>query len=91
MLARGDTLLSWGDITSARLFYERAADAGDGLAALELATTFDPGFLGGLGVRGRKADPKHALPWYRPARDLGIAEAEHRMKDLIGEPDSRSR
>ena len=36
LLARGDALLSSGDITSARLFYQRAADAGAGLAAVRL-------------------------------------------------------
>src|SRR5207247_7783080 len=30
LLARGDGLLSVGDIASARLFYERASDAGNG-------------------------------------------------------------
>jgi len=43
--ARGDSLLGVGDITSARLFYERASDAGDGRAALRLGATYDPGFL----------------------------------------------
>jgi hypothetical protein len=34
LLARGDALFVSGDFASARLFYERAANAGDGLAAL---------------------------------------------------------
>lgn len=42
LLARGDALLSTGDMTSARLFYQLAADAGAGLAAVRLGETFDP-------------------------------------------------
>jgi hypothetical protein len=44
--------LSAGDITLARLYYERAADAGSGLAALQLGATFDPVTLGRAGIRG---------------------------------------
>jgi hypothetical protein len=82
LLGRGDAFLSSGDITSARLFYERAADAGSGLAALQLGATFDPVTLGRAGVRGVTADPAQALSWYRRARELGVGEAEQRIKGL---------
>jgi hypothetical protein len=36
---------SAGDIASARLFYQHAADAGNGSAALRLGASYDPGFL----------------------------------------------
>ena len=39
LLARGDDLLRVGDVASARLFYERAAEAGNGQAALRMAAT----------------------------------------------------
>src|SRR6202011_4251109 len=42
LLARGDRLLSIGDVTSARLFYERAVDGGAGLAGVRLGETYDP-------------------------------------------------
>src|SRR5262249_26595790 len=45
LLSRADSLFSMGDVTSARLFYQRAADAGNGEAALRLAGTYDPSFL----------------------------------------------
>ncbi len=45
LLDRGDSLFRIGDVASARLFYERAADAGNGEAALRLGETFDPNFL----------------------------------------------
>jgi TPR repeat protein len=86
--------LSAGDIASARLFYERAADAGNGVAALQLGATFDPLFLGRGRVRGVAVDPGQALSWYRRARDLGVAEADQRIKSLdtrpLGEPSTRS-
>jgi len=65
LLRRGDAFLTSGDITSARLFYERAAEAGSGPAALLLGATFDPA---------------QALTWYRRARDLGMVEAEQQIK-----------
>ena len=64
LMRRGDAFLSSGDTTSARLFYERAADAGSGRAALQLGATFDPVILGRLGTLGVLADPAQALAWY---------------------------
>jgi TPR repeat protein len=81
-VTRGDRFLTAGDIASARLFYERAADAGDGSAALRLGATFDPGFLGKAGVRETAGDSGQASSWYRRARDLGNAAAEERLKSL---------
>ena len=82
LLARGDTLLRRGDIASARLFYERAANAGDGRAALRMGATFDPAFLGRDVLRGVLGDTAEARLWYQRARDLGEAEAERRLKSF---------
>lgn len=81
LVARGDGFLSAGDIASARLFYERAADAGNGSAALRLGATFDPGFLSRVGIRSTAGDPARAASWYRRARDLGEAAAAERLKN----------
>jgi hypothetical protein len=86
LVTRGDAFLSAGDIASARLFYERAADAGDSAAALRLGATFDPNFLGRVGVRGNPGDPAQAASWYRRARDLGDAAAAERLKNLERRP-----
>ncbi|HEY3908487.1 MAG TPA: hypothetical protein VGM07_01195 [Stellaceae bacterium] len=82
LLARGDAFRGTGDITSARLFYERAADAKSGLAALRLGATFDTVLPGSGGLQARTADPGKALFWYRRARELGVGEAEQRIKAL---------
>jgi hypothetical protein len=82
LLARGDTLLSVGDVVSARLFYERAVDAGGGLAAIRLGETFDPLFLDRVHLHGVRGDTGAALFWYRRARDLGASGAEVLLKAL---------
>ena len=80
LVARGDALVSAHDIASARLFYERAIEMGDGHAALRMGATFDPAFLEAAGIRGTKGDQREAVLWYRRARDLGAAEAERLLK-----------
>lgn len=84
LLGRGDTLLSAGDVASARLFYERAVDAGGGLAAIRLGETFDPLFLARVHLSGVRGDPGAALFWYRRARDLGATDAEVLLRALEG-------
>jgi hypothetical protein len=82
LVARGDAFLQVRDIASARLFYERAADAGDAAAATRMGETFDPAFLARAGIRGTGGDQRQALSWYRRARDLGDAEAARLLKTL---------
>jgi len=86
LVTRGDRFLSVGDITSARLFYERAADAGNAAAAMRLGATFDPSFLSRAGIRGIAGDSAQAASWYHRARDLGDPTAAERLKDLDEQP-----
>jgi hypothetical protein len=81
LLARGDRLFALGDVSSARLFYERAADAGEGRAALRLGKTFDPVILDFVHLRVR-GDAAMAVLWYGRALELGEAEAEVPLKRL---------
>jgi hypothetical protein len=76
LVTRGDALLRAGAVASARPFYERAADAGDGRAALRLGATFDPGFLDRAGLGKTQADAAAARSWYRRAIDLGAADTQ---------------
>ena len=78
----GDSLLRNGDFASARLFYERAADAGDGRAALRLGATFDPAFLSRLGLGKLQANPAEARSWYSRAVDLGAVDAKSQLNSL---------
>ncbi len=82
LLHHGDALLRTGDVSSARLFYERAADAGDGRAALRLGATFDPEFLGRLGLGKLQANPAEARSWYSRALELGAVDAKRQLNSL---------
>jgi hypothetical protein len=77
LLARGDGYLGKGDVTSARLFYERAADTGSGQGAMRLGATFDPNFLGRAGLVATRGDQARADMWYHRARGLDTAAAAH--------------
>ena len=88
LVARGDVFLAAGDIASARLFFQRAADAGDGRAAMRMAMTFDAAFLERAGVHGLRSDPERAAFWYQRARDLGGVKAEHAVSPS-SEPSQR--
>jgi hypothetical protein len=81
-LTRGDSLFGVGDVTSARLYYERPADAGDAQAALRLGESYDPSFLAWARLNGVRGDPVVATRWYRRARELGNPEAEILLKSL---------
>lgn len=78
--ARGDALFGNGDIVSARLFYERAAEGGDGQAALRLGESYDPAFLKQAGITGIRGDNTTANRWYLQALELGVSEASILLK-----------
>jgi len=82
LVKRGDALLGTGDVSSARLFYERSADAGSAEAALRLGQSFDPDFLRLAHIRGVQGDLSTAIFWYRRARELGSVEAEILLKSM---------
>jgi hypothetical protein len=76
LVARGDAFLG------ARLFYERAAEADNGQAALLAGETFDPSLLARTGLRGVRGDADAAAAWYRRAMALGAPDAETLLKAL---------
>ena len=82
LLTRGDAFVRTRDIASARLFYERAADAGNGRAALRMGESFDRAFLDSIGIYRMIGDRQLALSWYRRARDLGDTEAAQLLHKL---------
>jgi hypothetical protein len=82
LMNRAKTLLAAGDIPSARLLLERAADAQEPGAALMLARTYDPDVLGTQDARNIIADPATARVWYQRAAQLGSADAQRRLSQL---------
>jgi hypothetical protein len=81
-LNRADALIRSGDLAAARLVLRRAADDGDGQAAIKLAETYDPEFVGRMGVHGITGDVAIARDWYEKARKFGAADAAQRLERL---------
>jgi len=79
MLAQGARHLEQGNIGAARMFFQRAAEAGLAAAALRMGGTYDPAELGRLESLGVNSDRNEARKWYELARDLGAPEAADRL------------
>ena len=84
LVQRGNALMEIGDLASARLFFERAAEAGSADAALSMAKSFDPIYFEEKDVHGLPANPDRAMKWYEKAAGLGSAEASTRLSALKG-------
>ena len=82
MIERGRLLARHGDIASARLLFERAADAGSGRAALLMGETYDPEILAGMRVMGARGDLAKARQWYTRASELGMTVAAERLRAM---------
>jgi hypothetical protein len=82
MLAQGARHLDQGNISAARMFFQRAAEAGLAAGALSMGATYDPLELGRLESLGVNADRNEARKWYELARDLGAPEAAARLGRL---------
>lgn len=85
LVGQGDQFLRKSDVASARLLYQRAADAGDGRGALRMGMTFDPVFVPRWRLRRVRADRTQAISWYRRASALGNAEAELRQREVTAQ------
>ena len=88
LLKRGEDFITSGDLASARLVLQRAAEAGDVHAALALAGTFDPNLLAKLGSQGLAADVAMARFWYERAKQFGSTEAPRRLEQLASQVNS---
>ena len=82
LMQRAKGFLATGDLMSARLLLERAADAQEADAALMLAQTYDPDVLGTSDVRNIIPEPAKARAWYQKAAQLGSADAQRRLAQL---------
>ncbi|MCC6470644.1 MAG: hypothetical protein IT563_20180 [Alphaproteobacteria bacterium] len=84
MMRRADSLAAIGDLSGARLFYEKLALAGSRPAALALARSYDPDWLRLHRVMGVPPDSARAAYWYTRA---GIT-VDPRKPDLAQQPRS---
>lgn len=89
LLARGDALFAVGDVSAARLCYERAAAGGSARAAAAVGKTYDPAFLATINVKGMEPDLGSAAAWYRQAAALGDHEAPALLRNLAAASDGR--
>jgi hypothetical protein len=82
LMTRAKGLLAAGDIPSARLLLERAADAQEPSATLMLAQTYDTAVLGTQDTRNINTDPALARSWYQRAVQLGSTDAQRRLSQM---------
>jgi hypothetical protein len=82
LVARASVLLSQGDIGSARIVLERAAETGSAQASFTLAETYDPLMLLKWGTYGTRGDAAKARDLYAKAQAGGIKEATERLDAL---------
>jgi pimeloyl-ACP methyl ester carboxylesterase len=82
LVGRGKALLQLGDLSAARLFFERAAAQGHAGAMRALAETFDPIELQRLRILGAASDPHRAIEWYRRAAEAGDGDSLGRVGRL---------
>jgi hypothetical protein len=82
LMKQGERFIAAGDVVTARIAFQRAAEAGDAKAAVALGATYDPTALAKLGVVGISADVAKARSWYQKAEKLGSPEAKQRLEVL---------
>jgi TPR repeat protein len=82
LIRQGEQFVAAGDMVTARVVFQRAAETGDAGAAMALAATYDPLVLAKLGVLGVGADVDKARNWYLKAKEFGSQEAPRRLELL---------
>ena len=82
LVARGNWLLSKGDIGAARAVFENAALTGSPSAVTGLAKANDPRYLSDIGAHNVSSDATLAIGLYQRAVALGDREAADRLSRL---------
>jgi type II secretory pathway predicted ATPase ExeA len=77
VMKRGNESLALGDVASARMLFQRAAEAGSAAAITALGKTYDPSFS-----TANARDPARAAQWYQKAIALGDPTAADLLKRL---------
>jgi TPR repeat protein len=81
-MARASLLLSQGNVGTARIVLERAAETGSAPALFALAETYDPATLAAWGTFGTQGDVAKARELYAKAFASGVQEAGDRLNAL---------
>lgn len=81
LVRRAEQLLQGGDVSTARILLQRAAELGSGAAALKLGRSYDPTQTGTLRYADSQTNPALAKAWYERALALGTQEAASYISD----------
>jgi TPR repeat protein len=81
-MQQGEQFIAAGDVVTARIAFQRAAEAGDAKAAVALGATYDLTVLTKMRVLGIRADVAKARSWYEKAEKLGSPDAKRRLEAL---------
>jgi type II secretory pathway predicted ATPase ExeA len=79
LMKRGNEALDLGDIASARLLFQRAAEGGNAAAAVAMGKTYDRNFT----LTANAQDSARALEWYVKAVALGDPNAGDLLRRLV--------
>jgi hypothetical protein len=82
LFEKGEARLGNGDVIGARMFFKKAADAGDAQAANAMGATYDPDLFSSMRVQGMRPDVEMARQWYRRAMELGSKDSLERLERL---------
>jgi len=82
LISRASLLLSQGNVGTARIVLERAAETGSAPALFALAETYDPTALAAWGTFGTQGDVAKARELYAKAFASGVQEAGDRLNAL---------
>jgi hypothetical protein len=82
LMEHGTKMIAVGYFAGARAYFQRAAEAGSGEAALAVGATYDPAFIAALGAQGIKPEPQAAQEWYDRAMALGVVNPEAKLAAL---------
>jgi len=81
-MAHEHKMIDVGYFAGARAYFQRAAEAGSGEAALALGLTYDPEFIDEMGAHGIEAELDQAQFWYERAQRLKTPGAEAKLARL---------
>jgi hypothetical protein len=79
---RAQAFMTAGDVATARLLLQRAAEAGNAEAALALGASFDPLIVRQARAIGVQTDAAQARQWYEKAAALGSQAASKQLAKL---------
>lgn len=81
LVRRAEQLLQGGDVATARILLQQAAELGSGTAALKLGRSYDPTQTETLRYADSQTNPALAKAWYERALALGTQEAASYISD----------